>query len=462
MRKSKLLSMLFTFAAVFLFSSCNNDNEIPQDDAPENEVSEIKSKYTIMLYGAGGGDLDNNFELNIMQSFMAVNSDVNMTAQVKWSSTFESELTEVEKGCVYRFSLDSEKDITSISDKKIAGKDFQMYDPKNLADFINYSKETYPAENYILILWNHGRGYLPMDDAPKSRGVIYDDNLEGKCMSINEVVEGIKLSDTHFKAIYYDACLMAMMENWSELTECAEYAIGSAHSVPGVGGLYTSLIDNLTTESDFETAIGNFCEETMMFWEKIESDEAKLDISMTKLSEMANVNAVVKNITDRLITLYDDEEVKPVINLVMENSYNIENGLPFYDILYIADGLSLMTQDLELVRYYSQLYRAFDRAMVCHNQSKTLTEDGMFISLGVNLGHNGTLRVTTGDPALVYYKWDGTAVANLIPSGEKVDFEWSSTWTDTYEKLAFDKATGWSQWLKKNQQQPKIQGIPMP
>jgi hypothetical protein len=33
---------------------------------------------------------------------------------------------------------------------------------------------------------------------------------------------------------------------------------------------------------------------------------------------------------------------------------------------------------------------------------------------------------------------------------------WGSTLADTYEQLAFDRAVGWSRWLRLNQQWPNL------
>ena len=35
-------------------------------------------------------------------------------------------------------------------------------------------------------------------------------------------------------------------------------------------------------------------------------------------------------------------------------------------------------------------------------------------------------------------------------------FPWGSTLADTYEQLVFDKAVGWSRWLRLNNQHPNL------
>lgn len=51
------------------------------------------------------------------------------------------------------------------------------------------------------------------------------------------------------------------------------------------------------------------------------------------------------------------------------------------------------------------------------------------------------------------FKPDGT-VLELQDDEVKEQQQWNSTFADTYEQTAFDKATGWSRWIKANKQRP--------
>ena len=60
------------------------------------------------------------------------------------------------------------------------------------------------------------------------------------------------------------------------------------------------------------------------------------------------------------------------------------------------------------------------------------------------------------------FSWDGTTSSYSWDSttNKFVDTKeyglWGSTGAETYEKLQFDKATGWSRWLKLNEQEPNL------
>ena len=54
-----------------------------------------------------------------------------------------------------------------------------MVDPATLSDFIQYSKAKYPADRYMLVLWDHGGGSLT--------GYGYDQNFPNDSMTLDEI-----------------------------------------------------------------------------------------------------------------------------------------------------------------------------------------------------------------------------------------------------------------------------------
>ena len=167
-------------------TSCNDDDPVP---TPEPELG--MAEYTLMLYGCGGGNLDLAMASNLDQALLAgTNDKVKMTCQVKFSADFQNDPDL--KG-TRRFILEDKNKDGDVDEETVLDVSLPLYDPANLAEFIQWSKERCPAQNYILILWNHGGGWSPIDDQPKTKGVIYDDNL-------NQV--GLSLDDLITQAIY--------------------------------------------------------------------------------------------------------------------------------------------------------------------------------------------------------------------------------------------------------------------
>ncbi len=202
--------MMLGMALSLSLTSCDNDDPVPIPE-PDQEMAE----YTLMLYGCGGGNLDKAMTNNLSQALLVgTNDKVKMTCQVKFSADYQDNPDL--KG-TRRFTLEDENEDGEIDEVTVLDVSLPLYDPANLSEFIQWSKERCPAQNYILILWNHGGGWHPFYDRPKTKGVLFDDNLDREGLSLDELIAGVKQSDTHLKMLYYDACLMEMLENYRGL-----------------------------------------------------------------------------------------------------------------------------------------------------------------------------------------------------------------------------------------------------
>ena len=105
-----------------------------------------------------------------------------------------------------------------------------MGDPSNLTEFLNYGYTNYPAEQYDLILWNHGGGAF--------FGYGFDETTNDS-LTLDELDQAFADSPFHdgnkLEFIGFDACLMANIETAHTLSPYANYMVASQESVPGSG-----------------------------------------------------------------------------------------------------------------------------------------------------------------------------------------------------------------------------------
>ena len=445
----RFLSILSIFALSFGFFACSDDDDPIKDPivdptpTPEPEPETENANYTVMLYGCGGGNLDDMMATSLLEALLVDTNDrVRMTGQIKFSAQYQSD---PDMQGTIRFLLSDKDSDEEIDYSETLETDLALYDPDNLADFITWSKKMYPADNYILVLWNHGGGWMPNTDMPKTRAVIFDDTMENQAMSIDELVEGVEKSDTHFKMIYYDACLMGMLENYCSLVDIADYALGAAHTTPGIGGNYTSLLELLATDDDFETIMGKYMSESMSLWSIVGYAH---DFTLIDLSKMGEVTTVLKDVAEELVASYDDYQQVYDAVLSDENYgvYRYEADYPFFDVVDYVNKLAAYSSNPSLIGYATRLQRAFNEAIVHQELSTTLKTNNQAISLGVTLLQNGMWD----NGGYQYLMWDGSVVDI---DGEVIG-SWGSTGDDTYAQLPFDQATDWSQWLQLNEQEP--------
>lgn len=173
-----------------------------------------------------------------------------------------------QKGTTYRFLLDPTKGYSKenpqmqFTDDNIyggKGNKVNMGDENTLLDFINWAKENCPAENYMLIMNDHGGGYMPHDDQPKTasagtRGIVYDDGFDDDHLMLPGISNALKQAGIKFKAIYFEVCMMNNLDYLYEMSDYTDYVMASTYVAPGDGADYKALYRELATNSDFETS----------------------------------------------------------------------------------------------------------------------------------------------------------------------------------------------------------------
>jgi hypothetical protein len=112
-----------------------------------------------------------------------------------------------------------------------------MTDPADLADFIRWSKLNYPAEQYVLVLWNHGGGY---------EGLLQDETSSGsRMMSVSELRTALVAAATPIALIDFDMCLMGGAETLLSIRDLTSYAVFSEDIEPGDGNPYDRILGRL-------------------------------------------------------------------------------------------------------------------------------------------------------------------------------------------------------------------------
>jgi len=227
------------------------------------------AQWTWLVYMAG----DNNLEGAGREDLQEM-EQVGSTDQVNMIVQFD---TEQNKTTRYRV----EKDHLTLL-QEMPGVD--CGDPKILTEFIQWGVQHYPAEHYLVDIWNHGGGWenLPPDfnyenirRAPPRqaaalkrtkqslfRKTVYEiDKLPemeraiaidcGSCdyLDTQELHKALLAALPDGKRIDIlgcDACLMNMLEIGYELQDTTSYMVGSEETEPAAGWPYADLLQALT------------------------------------------------------------------------------------------------------------------------------------------------------------------------------------------------------------------------
>ena len=124
-----------------------------------------------------------------------------------------------------------------------------MSEQQTLTDFIVWAKENYPADRYMLVLWDHGGGFASgygVDDLNK--------RADGESiMSASEIIDAIKNAGVKFDVIGFDACLMQNIEYANALEPYADYYLASEETEPGTGWFYAAGFGRLAEDAAVST-----------------------------------------------------------------------------------------------------------------------------------------------------------------------------------------------------------------
>ena len=108
-----------------------------------------EKQWTVMVYLAGDNNLD-AAALEDLDEMKTVGSteEVDLVAQVdRWGGGHATKRYHLQKGSV--LDADSVQDVGETN----------MGDPAVLEDFLRWGMKNYPAQKYLVILWNHGAGW---------------------------------------------------------------------------------------------------------------------------------------------------------------------------------------------------------------------------------------------------------------------------------------------------------------
>ena len=137
-------------------------NKAKQSTNGKEDLSPV-AKWTVMVYFAADNDLEEKAigDLNEMKK-VGSTDEVNIVAQLDSRG----------RGNTFRFRLRDEQTTLDedVDVDPLLGPlpEINTGDPRELTDFIVWGAKKYQAENYMLVLWGHGRGWEDLDNADRA------------------------------------------------------------------------------------------------------------------------------------------------------------------------------------------------------------------------------------------------------------------------------------------------------
>ena len=173
--------------------------------------------------------------------------------------------------------------------------DVNTGDPQVLADFIARGVAEYPADNYALIVSDHGASWP---------GVGGDESAEEDTLTLAEISDGISagLADAGLERLDllgFDACLMATYEVASALAPLADRMLASQELEPGHGWDYSAL--DVAARGATVDELGGALIDGFEAQAQEQQTDAKITLSLVDLTRMPDVDDALATLTDQLV-----------------------------------------------------------------------------------------------------------------------------------------------------------------
>ena len=175
--------------------------------------------------------------------------------------------------------------------------DVNTGDPEVLAGFIAAGVDAYPADNYALIISDHGASWP---------GVGGDESAEHDGLTLDEMSSGIgagleAAGVEKLDLLGFDACLMATYEVATTLAPHAERMLASQELEPGHGWDYTALQVALDDDGLSVDELGTALIDGFEAQAEAEGTESEITLSLIDLTQMAAVDEALATFTGALV-----------------------------------------------------------------------------------------------------------------------------------------------------------------
>lgn len=215
---------------------------------PGKPETQTQKEWTIMVFMNAKNNLSESQLLGLVGKW--AEKDI---AEMKKVGSNDKINIVVEHGATGKGSkrmLITKKGSVLSSGEKVYGEfpNADMGDYKRVVEFAQWSKQTFPAKHYMLVLWNHGMGWIdpamaqaPSGTGTSNKGILFDDETKNyvRTRQMGDMMRQIGYVDV----LMQNACLQQMAEVLYEMKDYAGLFVGSEETMLAQGFDYEKLLN---------------------------------------------------------------------------------------------------------------------------------------------------------------------------------------------------------------------------
>lgn len=410
-------------AALTLVVALNSSLVVAASHADNAAESTGPKEWTLLVYLNGHNNLDSFGALNINQ-MEQVGSSKDLNIVVQWASEADATSTK-------RLLVKKDNDPNTVTSPVVQdiGK-VDMGDYKTLVDFVKWGVANYPAQHYLIDVWDHGSGWhaiqlrntlLSQPNQPLFAGfgggfspldISWDDD-SGNHITTQQLgqamTESAKIIGHKVDVYASDACLMAMAEVANEMADSVQIYAGSEEVEPGAGWPYDTVLKRWAAKPTATAAeVGGFlADEYVKSYMGGENGNSDATYSVFDMSKLSGLTTAVSALSAKFQKL-DAGDRKAIVTAATQAT-----AFDYADYIDLGDFLAQVEST-----------RAIDSTLIA------------------------AVRGATNDFVIANHDTTKFAKAKGVSIWLPTSQDTFNSFSEAYKTMQFDHATHWSDALK--------------
>jgi hypothetical protein len=230
-----------------------------------------------------------------------------------------------------------------------------------MVDYVKWAKENYPAQKYVLVVWNHGSGWSKDMTFEAAKGISYDDET-GHHITTPELRQALAAAG-QIDILSMDACLMQMVEVAYEVKGLTDYVVASEETEPGDGYTYDTFLGPLAGNPGMDAAALSkaMVDAYTDHYQAMGQDATQSAIKVAALDGFVNY---VNGFVDSLITAGDRAVAKSAMAKT-QSFYYASNK----DLYHFAKLVGETTANADVARAAKELMGFMTSDLISHNRA---------------------------------------------------------------------------------------------
>lgn len=366
----RILALILCAVSLLGLGACSGKKPAASTQPGDNTPSAGENHTTLMVYMVGSdleakGGAGTN-DLNEMLASQVDLTNANVLVYAGGSKKWHNGQVSTEAGHTL-LQMTSEGFETLQTREEVS-----MGESDTLTYFLNYGYTNYPAQNYALILWDHGNGPL----IGYGKDMLHDNDS----LTLLEMKAALEASP--FKAeqklswVGFDACLMSSVELACTWQDHAQYMIASQEIEPSFGWNYSFLqsLGKVGPEQIADEITRQYMDTCLAYYEDRGYDQRDTTLACMNLSKLEPLKNGLNSLFQKAVQDVNTSYTQLVNYRVNSRALGRATTGSEYDLVDIRH----MTQQMK--DHYPQEAAAIEQALaevVVHNVNNTTDCCGM-------------------------------------------------------------------------------------